>query len=1023
MNLSKFATAHIKPILFITIILCGIGAWSIGSFPVSILPDITFPRVIVIAQTGDLPTKMMEISVARPLEESIATVPDVTRIRSKIQRGSVETSIDLSWGADVLTTEQLINNRINEVRPKLAAGTEIQVHRMNPTVFPIYGISLRARGLSQTELWNYATYTMRPLLSRVPGVARVVVQGGRIPEVAVDVNPQRLAAFHLSLQEVNQAIGKTNVIRTVGLLNRRFQQNQTMVSGEITDPNQLKNVVVAERNGAPILLSEVATIYPSKQDRTTYVTANGQESVLLNIVRQPSANTISVVMAVRQELDKLKSTLPPGASINTFYDQSILIKEAVGSVRDAVLIGAALAVVVLMLFLGDIRATLVTASIIPATMLITFLFMRLAGLTINLMTLGALAVGVGLVIDDAIVVVENVFRHLSHGETRAGAVQKAAKEIAVPMLASTPSTVVVFLPLSLLVGVAGAFFTALAVTLSIALMVSLSLALLVSPSLCAAFLRTRVGAKEHGPLFEKVVQFYERTLRVSLKNRKLMPIAAAALVGCTLFFGSKLGTGFMPNMDEGAFILDYVTPPGTSLQESNRLLMKIEKILKQTPEVSAFSRRTGAELGFAITEPNRGDFAVMLKSGPRRSIDDVMNDVRQKIEMTVPGVQIDFSEVLQDLIGDLSGAPAPIEIKIFGEHPSITQPLARKIGENLSKITGVVDMKTGVVESGPELVAQVDPIRAGRADLTPDDVATQMNAALFGEIPTFLLQGEKQVGVRVRYPITARDDLQTMQLLPIHSPLGFNLPLSALATIRRVSGSTEMVRENQRRMVDVTAHITGRDLGSVMKDVQKMMKRQNIPPGVSYTLGGQYKSQQDSFTNLLQVLGLAILLVFAIMLFQFGSFTAPSVILLIMPLSLFGVTFGLWITNTPLNVSSFMGAIMLVGIVVKNGILLLDHAQKAEADGTPLDEAVLHAGAVRLRPILMTTLAAVLGLVPLALGLGAGAQMQQPLAIAVIGGLTFSTLFTLIFGPILYYSFRSFQMARKPAHLPIPAVE
>lgn len=1006
MNISRFATHHIKPILFVTIALCLVSAWLMASFPVAILPDVAFPRLVVIADSGDLPAKRMEAAVSRPLEEAIATVPGVNRMRTKTQRGGTEISVDFGWGTDMLTALLLVNTKINESRAALPPDTQINVERMNPTVFPILGLSLRASGLTQSELWDLATYTLRPRLTRVPGVAKVVVQGGATPEIAVDVNPQRLAAYHLSLLDVEQALSQANVTRAVGRVDRQFQQYQALVSGETTNPAQLKEAVVAQHGGVPIRLGNVASVYPSVEDRTTVVTADGADSVLLNIVRQPDANTVTVVEGVRKELESLKPSLPHDTKIGVFYDQSVLIGEAVRNVRDAVLIGAVLAVVVLLLFLGDLMTTAVTAVIIPATVLITCLLMRLAGLTLNLMTLGALAVGVGLMIDDAIVVVENVFRHLSSGEDRQTVVQTAASEIAAPMISSTLTSIVVFLPLVLLAGVAGAFFTALAVTLSIALMISLILALLVSPSLCAAFLKPRAKAREHGPLFEAVLRGYGQLLRASLRKRWILPTATCTIVTLTLLMATRIGTGFMPEMDEGAFVLDYWTPPGTSLTESDRVLRNIEQILKETPAVSAFSRRTGTELGFFITEPNTGDFAVTLKPRPRRDIEAVMDDVRQRVTSEVPGVDIEFVQVIQDLIGDLAGAPKPVEVKLFGENQGALEESAKSIAARLEKMPGVVDVNTGIVEAGPELMAHVDEAAAGRVGLTPDAIASQVNAAMSGDVVTQILQGDRQVGVRVRYPAACRSDIAAMSQIPIRTPGDFTLPLSTVAKAETVPGTTELNRENQRRMVSVTASLDNRDLGSVQRDVTRMMRLSALPAGMTYMLGGQFQSQAEAFRSLVAVLLLAIVLVFAVMLFQFSSFTAPSVILLIMPLSLFGVTLGLWITGTPFNVSSFMGAVMLVGIVVKNGILLLDQAKRAEREGLSLEESVLQAGRIRLRPILMTTLTAILGLTPLSLGLGAGAEMQKPLAVAVIGGLSFSTIFTLVLAPLLYVSIR-----------------
>ena len=1008
MSLARMALSHLKAILFIALALCAVGAWTIFSFPVSILPDITFPRIVAIADVGDRPARVIEVTVSRPLEEAIATVPGVSRVRTKIQRGATEISADFAWGTDMLVAQQLVTAKANEVRSQLPPDAQITVERMNPTVFPVLGLSLRSKTLSQDELWSLAAYRIRPRLGRAPGVARVVVQGGRIPEIVVEANPQRLAAFRLSLPDIEQAIGQTNIVRAVGRLDQRFQQYQVIVSGETTTVEQLKRLTVVARGGVPVALGQIADIKRGVEDRTTIVTADGQDSVLLNIVRQPDANTVAVVAGVMKEVAELKKTLPAGSDLSIFYDQSVLIGDAIRSVRDAVLIGAALSVVVLLLFLGDWRATAVTAVIIPMTVLITFLIMRVSGLTLNLMTLGALAIGVGLVIDDAIVVVENVFRHLSEGQSRDEAVRSAAVEIGPPMISSTLTTVVVFLPLVLVSGVAGAFFTALAVTLTIALMVSLALALTVSPSLCAAFLKTRVGQPEHGRIFGRVLQLYDRALRWCLRNRRwFLPVAVAAAIVGTLFFGTRLQTGFMPTIDEGAFVLDYLTPPGTSLDETDRLLRKIETILRETPEVLSYSRRTGTELGFTITEPNTGDFAVMLRENRKRDIETIIEEIRGKVAEDVPGVDVEFIQVLQDLIGDLAGAPNPVEIKLFGENQGDLETAATAVAEKLGKIEGAADVQSGIIESGPELIARVDPVRAGRAGLTADAIASQVNSALFGGVASQALENDRQVAIRVRYPAAFRSDKAAMESVLVQAPGGFYLPLSAVAAVETVSGTSEITREDQRRLLAVTAQLEGRDLGTVMRDVTEMMQKETLPPGVTYALAGQFQTQNESFANLTQVLALAILLVFSVMLFQFRSFTAPLTILLMIPLSLFGVALGLWTTRTPLNVSSFMGAVMLVGIVVKNGILLLDQAQQGERSGMTPEEAIVQAGERRLRPILMTTLTALLGLVPLALGIGPGAQMQKPLAVAVLGGLTCSTLFTLVLAPVFYVLLRN----------------
>lgn len=1004
MNLADWAARSIKPILFTVAVLCLIGTFAYRTFPVSILPDVTFPRVVVIADAGDRPVKTVEAAITRPLEEAVATVPNVRKIRSRTKRGSTEISIDFDWGTDILTAEQLVNAKVNEVRPELPAETRTETERMNPTVFPVLGLTLDSKRLSPTELYNLANYTVRPRLARIQGVARAVVQGGLAPEVRVEVDPNRLTAARVSMSDVVQALSQSNQVTAVGRVDYEFQQYQVIVDGLTDDLNALRQVVVTQRNGAPVTVGQVATIRNAAEDRTTVVSANGHECVLINVIRQPSANSVAMADAVKTEMDQLRKVLPPGVELGIFYDQSILVKEAIQSVGEAVLIGAALAVVVLLLFLRNLRATLVTAAIIPLTVLITFLFMRAAGLTLNLMTLGALAVGIGLVIDDAIVVVENVFRHIPLEGTMAAAVRAASREIGKPMISSTLTTVVVFLPLALLEGVAGAFFASLAMTLTLALLVSLALALTVSPSLCAAFLRAD-SDQGHGRLYERVLNAYEALLRWGTRHRWVVPVMGIAILAGTVAIGKTLGTGFMPEMDEGAFVLDYTSPPGTQLAESDRLLRKVDAILMATPEIATFSRRTGTELGFSITEPNRGDYAVMLKPNRKRAIQDVIADVRKQIAEDAPGLDVEFVQVLQDLIGDLAGEPEPIDIKLFGSDQAQLESLAEGLTKRLGSVKGLADLKSGVIEAGPDLRIKVDPVRAGRLGLTTQTVADQANASLMGAVATQFLRGDRQVPVRVRLPEGFRHDPRAVATVPIQAPGGVVVPLGALGNVEMNPGNTESAREDQRKVVDVTARLEGVDLGTGIANVRRVLAEMPLPPGVTTQLGGQYQSQTQSFQNLAQVLALAVLLVYAVMVFQFGSFSAPTVILLVMPLALFGAVAGLALTGTALNVSSFMGVIMLVGVVVKNGILLLDRAAEAERAGVSTEDAIVEAGRQRLRPILMTSLTAILGLLPLGLGIGAGAEMQKPLAVTVIGGLTFSTLITLVAGPLLYAMF------------------
>jgi len=1002
-GLTDWSQRNTRPILFLTLLLCLVGGVLYSTFPVSILPDVSFPRVIVIAESEERPTKSIEIGLARPIEEAVATVPGVTRVRSTSERGSCEVTVDFAPGTDIAVAEAQVNAKVSTLKSTFTADTTTEVLRMNPTVFPVVGLTLKSKTNDPAALWSLATYKLRPRLARVPGVARVVIQGGAEPEILVTVHPDALSASGLSMDDVVTAIGKTNSVLTVGKIEHRYQQLAVTIDGQITSDDAIGDIVVAQKGGAPIRVRHLADIKRSVVDRSTVVSANGGDAVLINLIRQPSANTVAMADAIRTELAKLKSDLPKDVEIGTFYDQSILVRDAITSVRDAVGIGGILSVVVLLLFLGNLRATFVTAAIIPITLLITFALMRLAGLTLNLMTLGALAVGIGLVIDDAIVVVEAVFANIGDSATVKDAVRRASATIAAPMISSTLTTVVVFLPLAFLTGVAGSFFSALAITLSIALMVSLVLALCLSPTLCALFLRRSSVTKE-GRLFCGFLRGYTGTLRLLLRAKwVVIPIIAGTLVATFLLAG-KLDSGFMPNMDEGAFILDYHTPPGTSLAESDRLLKRVDEILMSTPDIAGFSRRTGTELGFSITEPNKGDYAIMMKEGKRRPIEDVIAEVRGKVADLGPGLDTEFTQVLQDLIGDLSGSPSAIEVKLFGENQPVLEAAAKDLADRLGKIKGLADVQSGIIESGPELQFTLDPGQSGRLGMTTESVASQAEAALLGTVPTKVLSGDRQIPVRVRYPEGMRASPETVANLPVQTPSG-RVRLKDLGTAQIIAGTNQSARENQLRFLNLTAGLEGIDLGTAVTKVRAALAAVKLPAGVTAELAGQYQSQQESFRNLAEVLATSVLLVFVVMLFQFRSFRASLTVLILMPLALFGAAAGLYLSHTALNVSSFMGIVMLAGIVVKNGILLLDRAQHSIQSGASLEDAVVEAGEHRLRPILMTTLTAILGLIPLALGLGAGAEMQKPLAVAVVGGLAFSTFLTLLVGPVLYASF------------------
>jgi CzcA family heavy metal efflux pump len=1019
-------TRYAKSLIFLILVLAMAGAYLAFTIPISVFPTTDFPRVLIGVDNGVMPIDQMMVTITRPIEESVNSVPGLQQVRSITSRGSAEVDLFFDWHVDMVTTLQLVDAALSRIRSQLPATAVIQSHRLNFASFPILGYSLTSDTVPQTQLWTMATYDLKPRLNRLDGVATVVVQGGQEPEFYITPDPAKLLAASVTVPDILDAVRRTNLIDSPGLMQENHQLYLALVDGQVKDPAQLSQIVIkATPAGIPVRVGDVAAVAPGVKPVYTIVTANGKPAVLLNINRQPDSNTVTVADEVHAEVDRIRQSLPPGIQIQPFYDQSQIVTASIKSVRDAILIGLVLASIIMVLFLRDWGASAVAALVIPVTVLVTFIALKLMGESFNLMTLGGLAAAVGLVIDDAIVVVENITLHRAAGQGRVEAIDSALSEITAPLIGSTITPIVVFLPLIAITGVTGVFFRALAITVAVSLLTSLGLALTLTPTLSQFFIRRKhmdslpredfgewekVLAAEETALsgrFRRVIEFYERWLRFALDRPRWIAIFSAILIVGSFFCYKTLGSDLLPAMDEGGFVLDYLTPAGTSLEESNRMLSHIERMLRQVPEIESFSRRTGLELGLAaVTEANRGDFAVKLKDKRSRSVDEITEELRAEINQKEPAVEVEFVQVLQDMIGDLSNAPEPIQIKLFSPDAALLSRWAPRIGDAIEKVRGVVDLRNGIENtiSGPATVFQVNPTIAARAGFTPEEVAVDASAILEGEpAATPVIAQDIAYTVRVRYPADNRSSLAAMSNTLLNSASGHTATLGTLANITQLPGQTEIRRENLQREVAVTARLEKRDLGSGVAAVQKVVNDLHVPSSIRIIYGGTYAEQQQSFHDLVLVLVLAILLVFLVLLFEFRTLAAPLAILASALLSTSGVFLALLITRITFNIASFMGLIMVIGIVAKNGILLLDADQRFRAAGYSARDAMIQAGHRRLRPIVMTAMAAVAGMSPLALALGAGSQMLQPLAIAVIGGITISMVLSLIITPAVHF--------------------
>lgn len=1015
MKLAVVVSYQSRAIVVIVALLCAAGIYATWQLPIAVFPQTDFPRIVIIVDNGEAPASQTLVSVTRPIEEAMNGIPGIARIKSKTARGSCEINLDFSWSGDINDELQLVQARMSQLLATLPPTAEIRnIERLTFAVFPVTGYSLTSDKRDEATLTDLATYIVRPQLARLPGVAIVGVAGGKTREFHVTIDPDRLTAHNVSAQQVADAIRNSNIIVSPGLIEENHQLELALISGQAKRPDELNSIVVATVNNAPVHVADVATVAAGVEPQYTVVTADGRPAALVNINRQPDANTVAVVDEVKAALNSMRGQIPKDVRVAAYYDQSLLVRESIKSVRDSILVGLLLSVVILYAFLRNWGTTFVAILVIPVTVLVTFLAMWLARLSFDLMTLGGVAAAIGLVIDDAIVVVENIYTHMSRGQSRREAVQSAVSEITVPIIGSTITPVVVFLPLTLLTGVTGVFFRSLALTMSVALLTSLVLALAFTPVLAERFVKAKpednLGPDEeeaHGRVLGAIIRRYESVLSVVLDKKWIVGLTIVLVLAGSYLLYRTLGSEFLPEFDESAFVLDYIAPAGSSLAETNRMLQGVEELLLKTPEVESYSRRTGLEMGLFVTEPNTGDFAVKLKPDHKRSTEEVISELRDQIKESQPALDIEFVGIVPDVIGDLQGNPEPIEVKLFSEDAAALQEKADEVEAAIQKVPGVVDTLNGVVISGPAVTFNIDPVRAAQFGVTANDVASTITIAMSGDAASSILQQDRLIKVRVIFPPHVRTSLDEVKALQVRSSSGQLFRLDQVADVAVDKGQAEIERENLRQMIAVTGRLEGSDLGTAIRQIQdQLVKNVKFPPGMTVEYGGLYQEQQSSFRELAAALVLAVLLVFITLLIEFRSYAHPIAIVTGAVLALSGVLLALFITGSTLNVVSLMGMIMIVGIVAKNGILMLDAVEDHLASGDTLRQALVRSGRRRFRPVLMTSLAAMLGMLPLALAIGAGAELLQPLAIAVIGGLTMALGLSLIVTPTVYAMLR-----------------
>ena len=987
-----------SPIAVILLLILIGGAFSYKNMKTSLFPNITFPKIKIIADNGEQTVDKMMVTVTKPLENAIKKVENLNLIRSTTSMGSCEISAFMDWGSDIDKDKQRVESQIEQIINNLPADIKITVEKMNPSILPVMGYSLQSATKNQVELKMIAEYIVKPYLSRITGVASVEIIGGKEKEYRIILDEQKLNLLKVNSQTISNALQQTDFIKSNGYTVDYNRLYLTVTDATIKNKQQLENLVLFDNATRKIRISDIATVEIAEQNEYVKIKADGKDVPLVAVLKQPNSNLIDVAGQVTKKVKELNSLLPKGVVLKSYYDQAEFVSSSIKSIIDVLWIGLLLAIVVVIIFLRSIKASAVVLVTIPLTLALTFITLISIGFDFNIMTIGAIAAAIGLIIDDAIIVVEQI--HRTHEEypdrNPRELVGKAVHFLFPSMVGSSLSTIVILIPFEIMSGVAGAYFKILTETMIITLLCSFIVTWLGLPVIYLLLSKDKAmtktvqinKVKTHG-----WIKFFISRPYIGLTFILLLILSI-------VFIMPKLETGFLPEMDEGSIVLDYNSPAGSSLEETDRMLNQVDKIIESIPEVKTYSRRTGTQMGFFITEPNRGDYLIELNKNRKRTTDEVSDDIRVKVESALPALTVDFGQVITDMLGDLMNSVQPIEIKIFGDNSDVLQKLSKQVADSVSTVEGTADVFNGIVVVGPMLKIIPRDDKLKQFGLNPSDLHAQIETYLAGTVVGSIPEKEQLTDIRMIFPINNKTPIDKLKQVKICTGSGVYLPLSEFADFSIQSGVSEIQRENLQTMGVVTARLNNRDLGNVMKDIQHKLAKIERPPAYQIIYGGSYAEQQKSFAELLKILIAGGLLVFTVVLFMFKSLKLSLTVLFISLLGISGSVLALFITHTPLNVGSYTGLIMIIGIIGENSIFTIQQFL-SELKNSTVSTALTYAISARLRPKLMTAFGAIVALSPLAFGIGTGAQMHQPLAIAVIGGLILALPLLLIVLPSL----------------------
>ena len=1005
-----------KSVVLLLVALAAVfGAFSYDQMPRNVYPDITIPVFTVVTENEAMAPEEIEVMITRPMESAMNGLPGVRRVRSQTSQGLSAVIVDFDIETEFWQARQFITERMAQVASQLPPGTEAPTLASATTrLAEVFEFAVEG-DLSPIELREIAEWQIRYNILTVPGVAEVLNMGGHLRQYRVTLDPAKLNAHRLSLAQVEEAIRGGNQNAAGGFISNGAAEYTVRGIGRYDSTSDIANTVVGARDGVPLYLKDVAAIDEGSAIRRGIASKNGKETVVALVIKQPSADTVKVVEGVRQAIADMQPTLPKGVRIVPYYDQTRLIEHSLNSVTRAILVGAALVVVVLLIFLGHFRSTLIVAASLPLSVIIAGILMRRFDIGLNTMSLGGLAIAVGIMVDASIIMVENIYHRfhraadsLSTPAEKEKVAHKAAIEVGRPIAFATLIIVAVFLPLFLMGGIEGLLFRPLAMTVAAAMLVALTLSLTLTPVLSARLLHPKSGNHTDGEVrFVRIIKrAYVPLLDFALAHRWGVIAASFALLVPTAVGLLHLGKDFMPSLDEGSWVIATVTPPETALEQNDQITRQIEALLLKNPDIAEVVRRNGrSERAIGCVLPvNSGEIIVNLKAKEdrSRSSEEILAEVREEVEK-IPGVAAAFTQPLQLKIDEsLEGAPAPLQVKLFGPDMDVLTRKGKEIEQVMRGVPGLADITAAQATGIPQLQVQVDRAAAARYGVSVKTISEIVQLAIGGEELTQVWKDQRSYGVFVRFPDAMRDTPEAIQNLLVDTPSGQRVPLSQLANVTLSQGPNVIWREAMNRRYSIDASIQGRDLGSVVADIKDGLRTVQLPSGYYVVFGGQFQNQQRAMRSLAVATAVALTVVFMLLYVALYSASHAGIILATVPSAFIGGVASLILAGESLNVSSAVGFIALFGIAVQNSLVLLTQTRDFIQEGHSRDEAIRLASVQRLRPKLMTASCAALGLLPILMSRGVGAEIEKPLAIVMIGGLVTSTLFTLFVLPAVY---------------------